>query len=130
LKNRFLIRICARKKIRGQAKGYLAQEEVDEKTNEIKHVKPLLKDINIEGAIVTADALHTQKETAKFLVEEKKAHYLLTVKDNQPTLLEDIKYLDLKKTLKPLKPLKSKPDNQMLALPTKNMGEWKAVESG
>lgn len=90
-----------------------AQEEVDEKTNEIKHVKPLFKDINIEGAIVTADALHTQKETAKYLVEEKKAHYLLTVKDNQPTLLEDIKY-NLKKTPNP---------NQMPSLTTKNTDE-------
>ena len=55
----------------------------------------------VTGAIVTADALHTQTETAKYLVEEKKAHYLLTVKNNQPTLLGDIKYLDLKKTPNP-----------------------------
>lgn len=98
-----------------------AQEEVDEKTNEIKHVKPLFKNIDIEGAIVTADALHTQRETAKYLVEEKKAHYLLTVKDNQPTLLEDIKCLDLKKTPNP---------SQTPALPTKSTDEWKSVESG
>ncbi|MCX6582677.1 MAG: ISAs1 family transposase [Candidatus Aminicenantes bacterium] len=78
-----------------------AQEEVDEKTNEIKHVKPLFKNIDIEGAIVTADALHTQTETAKYLVEEKKADFLFTVKENQPTLLGDIKYLDLKKTPNP-----------------------------
>jgi predicted transposase YbfD/YdcC len=32
-----------------------------EKTNEIKHVKPLFENVEIEGAIVTADALHTQK---------------------------------------------------------------------
>lgn len=73
------------------------QEQVDEKTNEIKHVKPLFENIEIEGAIVTADALHTQKEFANYLVEEKKADYLFTVKDNQPTLLEDIKCLELKK---------------------------------
>jgi hypothetical protein len=77
-----------------------AQEEVDEKTNEIKHVKPLLERVDIEGSIVTADALHTQKEIANYLVEEKKADFLFTVKDNQPTLLDDIKSLDLKKTLK------------------------------
>ncbi len=74
-----------------------AQDQVDEKTNEIKHVKPLFENVNIEGAIVTADALHTQKELANYLVEEKKADYLFTVKDNQPTLLEDIKFLELKK---------------------------------
>jgi hypothetical protein len=76
----------------------IAQEEVDEKTNEIKHVKPLFEEINLEGAVVTADALHTQKEFATYLVEEKKADYLFTVKENQPTLLEDIKSVDLKKT--------------------------------
>jgi hypothetical protein len=75
-----------------------AQEEVDEKTNEIKHVKPLFEKIDIEGSVVTADALHTQKEFATYLVEEKKADYLFTVKENQPTLLEDIKSVGLKKT--------------------------------
>jgi hypothetical protein len=78
-----------------------AQEEVDEKTNEIKHVKPLFENVDIEGSIVTADALHTQKEIANYLVEEKKADFLFTVKDNQPTLLDDIKSLDLKKTPNP-----------------------------
>ena len=75
-----------------------AQEEVDEKTNEIKHVKPLFEKVNIEGAVVTADALHTQKDIVNYLVNEKKADFLFTVKDNQPTLLEDIKSLELKKT--------------------------------
>lgn len=76
-----------------------AQEEVDEKTNEIKHVKPLFEKVNIEGAVVTADALHTQKEIANYLVEEKKADFVFTVKDNQPTLLKDIvDNLGLKKT--------------------------------
>lgn len=79
----------------------IAQEEVGEKTNEIKRVRPLFKKINIEGAVVTADALHTQKDIANYLVEEKKAHYLFTVKDNQPTLLGDIKDLDIKKTQNP-----------------------------
>ncbi len=87
----------------------IAQEQVDEKTNEIKHVSPLFKNIDIEGAIVTADALHTQKEIAEYLVEEKKAHFLFTVKENQPTLLEDIKCLDLKKTPNPHPPQTIKP---------------------
>jgi hypothetical protein len=78
-----------------------AQEEVGEKTNEIKHVKPLFESLNLEGAVVTADAMHTQKELANYLIEEKKADFLFTVKENQPTLLEDIKSLDLKKTLHP-----------------------------
>jgi hypothetical protein len=79
----------------------VAQEEVGEKTNEIKHVKPLLNHLDIEGYVVTADAMHTQKELANYLVEEKKTHYLFTAKANQPALLEDIKFVDLKKTAKP-----------------------------
>ncbi|MCP5048288.1 MAG: ISAs1 family transposase [bacterium] len=84
------------------------QEAVDEKTNEIKHVAPLLKDMDIEGAVVTADALLTQREIANFLVEEKKADYVFSVKGNQPTLLDDIKDLDLKKTPNRITPLWTK----------------------
>jgi hypothetical protein len=73
----------------------VAQQQVGEKTNEIPCVKPLLKDLDIEGAVVTADAMHTQKETARFLVEDKKAHYVFTVKDNQSTLRQDIADLGL-----------------------------------
>jgi len=51
----------------------IAQKEVDKKTNEIKLVKPLFEDLDIEGAVVTADALLTQREIARYLVEEKKA---------------------------------------------------------
>lgn len=72
----------------------VAQEQVDEKTNEIKHAKPLLDGLDLEGAVVTADAMHTQTEFARYLVEEKKADYVLPVKDNQPTLGDDIKLLD------------------------------------
>jgi len=98
------------------------QEQVDEKTNEIKHVRPLFANIDIEGAVVTADALHTQTEFANYLVEEKKADYLFTVKDNQPTLLEDIKSLELKK--------KTQIPNRMPTQQTKDMDGSKFVESG
>ena len=73
----------------------VAQVAVGEKTNEIPCVKPLLGDMNIEGAVITADALHTQKESARFIVEDKKADYVFTVKENQPTLLQDIQDLGL-----------------------------------
>ena len=53
-------------------------------------VKPLLNALNIDGLVITADALLTQREIAKYLVEEKKAHYHFTVKGNQKTLLNDI----------------------------------------
>jgi uncharacterized protein DUF4338/DDE family transposase len=73
----------------------LAQQSVGEKTNEIPCVKPLLDPLNIDGAVVTGDALHTQTETARYLVEDKQADYVFTVKDNQPTLKQDIADLQL-----------------------------------
>lgn len=73
----------------------LAQRQVDSKTNEITTVPALLDNLDLEGRVVTLDAMHTQKETARYLVEEKRADYLLTVKDNQPTLKKDIEDLSL-----------------------------------
>jgi predicted transposase YbfD/YdcC len=67
-------------------RAVIAQRGVDAKTNEIPQVKPLLADLDLEGAIITADALHTQTETARYIVEEKKADYVFEVKGNQPTL--------------------------------------------
>jgi len=75
----------------------VAQQRVDEKTNEIKHVKPLLKSLDMKGAVVTADALLTQREIADYVVKKKKADYVFTVKGNQKTLEEDIRDLELKK---------------------------------
>ena len=71
----------------------VAQMRVSDKTNEIPCLKPMLAKLDLEGAVVTADALHTQKETARHLVEDRKADYVLTVKDNQPTIREDIEAL-------------------------------------
>lgn len=67
----------------------LAQVEVDGKTNEITQVRPLLGPLDVTGRVITADALHVQKDTARFIVEDKKADYLFTaVKDNQPKLFD------------------------------------------
>lgn len=68
----------------------VAQTRVDCKTNEITRVEPLFEGLDIEGATVTADALLTQTKIARHLTEDKKADYVLTVKDNQPTLRQDI----------------------------------------
>jgi len=68
----------------------VAQAAVDSKTNEITQVKPLLEELEIEGAVVTTDALLTQREIAAHLVKDKHADYVFTVKDNQPTLRKDI----------------------------------------
>lgn len=72
----------------------VAQREVGEKTNEIPELPKLLKPLDIKGRVVTADAMHTQKETARFIVEEKEADYVFIVKDNQKTLRDDIAALD------------------------------------
>jgi hypothetical protein len=72
----------------------VAQREIPAKTNEIPEIKPLIEPLALTGQVVTADALHTQRETARFLVEDKHAHYLLTVKQNQPTLYADLSALD------------------------------------
>jgi predicted transposase YbfD/YdcC len=61
-------------------------------TNEIKVAAPLLDAIEIEGKDITADALHTQWKFARYLVEDRKAHYCFTVKNNQPNLLADISF--------------------------------------
>ena len=49
--------------------------------------------VNLTGVTVTADALHTQRAHAHFLVEQKDAHYAFTVKKNQPILYTQLKTL-------------------------------------
>lgn len=73
----------------------VAQQAVADKTNEIPMVQPLLAPLAMAGAVVTADALLTQKEIARYVVEDKHADYVFTVKDNQPTLRRDIQHLGL-----------------------------------
>lgn len=63
----------------------IAQANVETKTNEITVFRPLLEALDLTDVIVTADALHTQREHAKFLTE-RGAHYVFGLKDNQPTL--------------------------------------------
>ena len=68
----------------------VAQVAVESKTNEITKVDPLLSGLDVAGTVVTADALLTQREIARHLVEDKHADYVFTAKDNQPTLRKDI----------------------------------------
>jgi len=72
--------------------GVLPQQGDEEakRTNEIKTAIPLLDAIDIEGKVITADALLTQRDLANYLVLRRKAHYHFTVKGNQATLLADI----------------------------------------
>jgi predicted transposase YbfD/YdcC len=70
-----------------QATGIvLANTDVDGKTNEITCFKPLLDQIDdLTGVVVTADALHCQRDHVTYLAE-RGAHWILTVKGNQPHL--------------------------------------------
>lgn len=72
---------------------YLGSAMVDEKTNEIPVARELCARLELDGRIVSLDALHTQQETARALVLEHGADYLLTVKGNQPTLRDNIERL-------------------------------------
>jgi predicted transposase YbfD/YdcC len=59
---------------------------VDTTSNEITQFQPLLEGLNLAGRVVTADAMHTQRAHADWLVSRKHAAYILIVKANQPTL--------------------------------------------
>ncbi|WP_420082596.1 ISAs1 family transposase (plasmid) [Streptomyces sp. JL4002] len=74
----------------------LAQREVDVKSNEITAFRPLLEPLDLTGAVVTFDALLTQTDHAKFLVEQKGAHYIAVLKGNHPTLHALVKELPWK----------------------------------
>jgi predicted transposase YbfD/YdcC len=60
--------------------------EVDVKHNETSHFTELLEPLDLAGAVVTFDALHTVRANLDWLVREKKAHYIAVVKQNQPLL--------------------------------------------
>jgi predicted transposase YbfD/YdcC len=67
----------------------LGQVKVEEKSNEIVAIPKLLDMLEIEGAIVTIDAMGCQRAIAKKIVD-KKADYVLALKGNQGTLREDV----------------------------------------
>jgi predicted transposase YbfD/YdcC len=60
--------------------------EVDVKHNETSHFTALLEPLDLDGAVVTFDALHTVRANLNWLAGEKKAHYIAVVKQNQPLL--------------------------------------------
>jgi predicted transposase YbfD/YdcC len=67
----------------------LGQVKTEEKSNEITAIPELLGLLDLKGCIVTIDAMGCQKDIGARIVEEG-ADYCLTVKDNQPTLREDL----------------------------------------
>src|ERR1035438_3228244 len=60
--------------------------EVDVKHNETSHFTELLEPLDLAGAVVTFDALHTVRANLNWLAGEKQAHYIAVVKKNQPLL--------------------------------------------
>lgn len=77
----------------------LLQKTVENKTNEIPAVKELIEMLDVKGIVVTADAMHCQKETAQTIVNNG-GDYVLQLKANQKSFYEDVyamfddKYID------------------------------------
>jgi predicted transposase YbfD/YdcC len=67
--------------------------EVGVKHNETSHFTELLEPLDLAGAVVTFDALHTVRANLDWLVTKKKAHYIAVVKRNQPLLHAQVRAL-------------------------------------
>ena len=68
----------------------LGEKRVNEKTNEITAIPELLDTLNVQGHIITTDAMGTQIEIVK-KIRKKKADYVLAVKGNHPNLHDDMR---------------------------------------
>lgn len=66
----------------------LAQKRVPDKENEITGFPKLLASLDIEGCLITSDAMQCQVANSTLVVKEKKADFLWAVKENQPSLLD------------------------------------------
>lgn len=68
----------------------IAEREIGAKTGEIPQIRVLLRELAgrfpLAGWVITADAMHAQRKLAELVCGELGAHYVLTVKDNQPGL--------------------------------------------
>jgi hypothetical protein len=69
----------------GEEELILGQVAVDEKSNEIRAIPKLLELLDVKGAMAAIDAMGCQKNIAR-KIRERKADYLLAVKDKQPAL--------------------------------------------
>ena len=67
----------------------LGQLAVDDKSNEITAVPKLLEMLSLRGKVVTADAMHCQRQIAEQVVEQG-GGYVLALKENQGSLHEDV----------------------------------------
>ena len=69
------------------------------KANEITHFKPLLEPLSLHDVVITADAMQTTRENARWLTQDKHAQYLLPVLGNQPGLCAALDALPWESTL-------------------------------
>ena len=83
---------CANRLVLGHVK-------VDDKSNEITAIPQLLQALEVSGRIVTIDAIHCQTEIAETIIK-READYVLSLKENQGRLFEDVQLLfnDLEKS--------------------------------
>lgn len=63
----------------------LSSTRIDEKSNEIPEMQKVMKQLDCRGCVVTADAMNTQKATAKAIIKEAHGDYCLALKGNQKT---------------------------------------------
>lgn len=66
----------------------LRSVRIAEKSNEIPAIKPLLEGMNLEGSVITADAMHCQQESARYITRDLGGDYLFGLKGNQAGVLE------------------------------------------
>lgn len=68
----------------------LSQVAIEEKSNEIPAIQPLLRSLppGVQGALITADAMHCQQESARFISQELGGDYLFGLKGNQSGILD------------------------------------------
>jgi predicted transposase YbfD/YdcC len=96
----------------------LAPQAVADKTNAIPVVLELLRQVVLEGRVVTMDALRTQRQIAQQILDAG-GHSVMVVKDNQPQLLEDIQ------TVFPLPPMAGE---QRTAAETLDLGHGRSEQ--
>lgn len=68
----------------------LAQQQIADKTNEIKAIPQVIKPLDISGSVLTIDAIGCQKSLCELIVKDKKADYVIGLKANQDGLYEQV----------------------------------------
>ena len=69
----------------------LSSTRIDEKSNEIPEMQDVMGKLDCRGCVVTADAMNTQKETARAIVEKAHGDYCLALKENHKTAYHEVK---------------------------------------